>query len=173
MCCDGPANPMWPKLLYSEIETWFGPSTQGAGAKTHLKSRFCAILTERGAMFEFEMDWPPVRPARRLASCCLFRTHTARLRTPRHHSPRRPRCRPRQHRHSCSPCQTCTRKSPANTMWRNVCQNGAKSGFEMCFGPSTLGAGAKTRLESRIKEFTAHLHCQTCTRKSPAPHYFA
>ena len=33
-------------------------------------------------------------------------------------------------------------------------QNGAKSGFEMCFGPSTLGAGAKTRLESRIKEFT-------------------
>ena len=35
-------------------------------------------------------------------------------------------------------------------------QNGAKSGFEMCFGPSTLGAGAKTRLESRIKKFTPH-----------------
>ncbi len=35
-------------------------------------------------------------------------------------------------------------------------QNGAKSGFEMCFGPSTLGAGAKTRLESRIKQFTPH-----------------
>ena len=34
--------------------------------------------------------------------------------------------------------------------------NGAKSGFEMCFGPSTLGAGAKTRLESRIKKFTPH-----------------
>ena len=29
-------------------------------------------------------------------------------------------------------------------------QNGGKSGFEMCFGPSTLGAGAKTRLESRM-----------------------
>ena len=26
----------------------------------------------------------------------------------------------------------------------------------MCFGPSTLGAGAKTRLESRIKKFTPH-----------------
>ena len=36
-------------------------------------------------------------------------------------------------------------------------QNGAKSGFEMCFGPSTLGAGAKTRLESRIKKFARHI----------------
>ena len=35
-------------------------------------------------------------------------------------------------------------------------QNGAQSGFEMCFGLSTLGAGAKTRLESRIKQFTPH-----------------
>ena len=39
-------------------------------------------------------------------------------------------------------------------------QNGAKSGFEMCFGPSTLGAGAKTLLESRIKEFTPHCVCR-------------
>ena len=39
-------------------------------------------------------------------------------------------------------------------------QNGAKSGFEMCFGPSTSGAGAKTRLESRIKEFTPHRVCR-------------
>ena len=39
-------------------------------------------------------------------------------------------------------------------------QNGAKSGFEMCFGPGTLGAGAKTRLESRIKEFTPHCVCR-------------
>ena len=39
-------------------------------------------------------------------------------------------------------------------------QNGAKSGFEMCFGPSTLGAGAKTRLESRIKTFTPHCVCR-------------
>ena len=31
----------------------------------------------------------------------------------------------------------------------------------MCFGPSTLGAGAKTRLESRIKEFTPHCVCTT------------
>ena len=44
-------------------------------------------------------------------------------------------------------------------------QNGAKSGFEICFGPSTLGAGAKTRLESRIKKFTPHL----CLQAS-APH---
>ena len=27
-------------------------------------------------------------------------------------------------------------------------QNGAKSGFEVCFGRSTLGAGAKTRLHT-------------------------
>ena len=39
-------------------------------------------------------------------------------------------------------------------------QNGAKSGFEMCFGPSTLGAGAKTRLESRIKKLTPHCVCR-------------
>ena len=39
-------------------------------------------------------------------------------------------------------------------------QNGGKSAFEMCFGPSTLGAGAKTRLESRIKEFTPHCVCR-------------
>ena len=30
----------------------------------------------------------------------------------------------------------------------------------MCFGPSTLGAGAKTRLESRIKTFTPHCVCR-------------
>ena len=40
-------------------------------------------------------------------------------------------------------------------------QNGAKSGFEMCFGLSTLGAGAKIRLESRIKEFTPHCVCSS------------
>ena len=39
-------------------------------------------------------------------------------------------------------------------------QNGAKSGFEMCSGPSTSGAGAKTRPESRIKEFTPHCVCR-------------
>ena len=31
-------------------------------------------------------------------------------------------------------------------------QNGAKSGFEMCFGPTTLGAGAKPRLKSSIQK---------------------
>ena len=41
-----------------------------------------------------------------------------------------------------------------------MAQNGAKSGFEMCFGLSTLGAGAKTRLESRIKELTPR--CSLC-----------
>ena len=30
----------------------------------------------------------------------------------------------------------------------------------MCFGPSTLGAGAKTRLESRIKKCTPHCICR-------------
>ena len=45
---EGPANTMWRKLLYSGFETCFGPSTQGAGTKTHLKSRFSAILKKRG-----------------------------------------------------------------------------------------------------------------------------
>ena len=50
-------------------------------------------------------------------------------------------------------------------------QNGlqAKSGVEMCFGSSTLGAGAKTRLESRLKKCTPHCICRpdaaiSCTR---------
>ena len=38
-------------------------------------------------------------------------------------------------------------------------QHDRKSGFEMCFRLSTLGAGAKTRLESRIKKFTPHCVC--------------
>ena len=46
--------------------------------------------------------------------------------------------------------------------------NGAKSGFEMCFGPSTLGAGAKTRLESRIKEFTPHCVFRPWTAREAA-----
>ena len=29
----GPANTMWCKLLYSEFEAYFGPSTQGAGIR--------------------------------------------------------------------------------------------------------------------------------------------
>ena len=32
---------LWRTLLYSGFETCFGPSTQGAGPKTQLKSRFC------------------------------------------------------------------------------------------------------------------------------------
>ena len=80
-----PANTMWRKLLYSgfntpkavtyheptvmwlcmighslgRMETCFCPSTQGALTRTRLKSRFClqAILTKRGAMSEFEIDW--------------------------------------------------------------------------------------------------------------------
>ena len=48
-CTTFPANTMWRKLLYSGFETCFGPSTQGAETKTHLKSRFCAIL-KKGAL---------------------------------------------------------------------------------------------------------------------------
>ena len=58
--------------FFIQFETWFGPSTQnpstlGAGAKTHLKSGFCATLKTRRAMSEFEIDWPdwPV-----CSSCC-------------------------------------------------------------------------------------------------------
>ena len=37
-------------------------------------------------------------------------------------------------------------------------QNGATSGFEMCFAPSTKGAGVptKTRLEARMKKVKPH-----------------
>ena len=59
-----PANTMWRKLLYSGFETSFGPSTQGAETKRHLKSRFCAILKKMGVMYEFEIDWPSSTPAR-------------------------------------------------------------------------------------------------------------
>ena len=37
---------------------------------------------------------------------------------------------------------------------------GAKSEFELCSGPITLGAGVKPRLESRIKKFTPHCVCR-------------
>ena len=50
-------------------------------------------------------------------------------------------------------------------------QNGAKSGFEMCFGPSTLGAGAKTCLESRIKKITPHCVCRSVIATTPVPAY--
>ena len=49
----------------------------------------------------------------------------------------------------------------------------------MCFGPSTLGAGAKTRLRSRIKEIYAscptwsaptHLHTQSRRKEVYATH---
>ena len=53
-----PANAMWRNLLHSGFETCFGPSSQGAGTKMHLKSGFCAILTKRGAILEFEIDGP-------------------------------------------------------------------------------------------------------------------
>ena len=52
--------------------------------------------------------------------------------------------------------------TPVNLKFLHIApffQNGAKSGFEMCFGLSTLGAGAKTRLESRLKKFTPHCVC--------------
>ena len=84
------------------------------------------------------------------------------------------------------------RQSQTRSTSPPFCQNGAKSGFEMCFGPSTLGAGAKTRLhtpkavtyhehphycrlmighslgrmESRIKKFTPHRVCRPRSRNS-------
>ena len=50
---------------------------------------------------------------------------------------------------------------PANLKFQHhaLFQSGPIAGFEMCFSPSTLGAGAKTRLESRMKEFTPHCIC--------------
>ena len=43
-------------------------------------------------------------------------------------------------------------------------QIGAQSGFEMCFGPSTLRAGAKARVETRVKRFTPHCVCRAAGR---------
>ena len=47
------ANAMRHTLLYSGFETRSGPIAQGAGTKLQLKSRLCAVLNKRGAMFEF------------------------------------------------------------------------------------------------------------------------
>ena len=41
-----PANTMCRKLVCSGSKTCFGPSTQGAGTKTHLEPRFCVIFNE-------------------------------------------------------------------------------------------------------------------------------
>ena len=52
-------------------------------------------------------------------------------------------------------------------------QNGAKSGFEMCFPPSTLGAGCKTRLGSSLKKLPPrciHLKVPHVVREPPQPH---
>ena len=46
---------MWRKFLYSGFETCFGPSTQGAETKTHLKSRL-RHFEKRGAILECEID---------------------------------------------------------------------------------------------------------------------
>ena len=43
-------------------------------------------------------------------------------------------------------------------------KNGATDWFEMCFAPSTVCAGGKTRLESSIKQFT-----RFCFYDWPAP----
>ena len=47
---------MWRKFLYSGFETCFGPSTQGARTKTHLKSKFCAILTKFTPHLRLQVD---------------------------------------------------------------------------------------------------------------------
>ena len=54
------------------METCFGPSTQGAETKTHLKSRFCAILKKRGFMYEFEIDCQHQHQAHRLSQFSLL-----------------------------------------------------------------------------------------------------
>ena len=84
MVTRGPANTMWRKLLYSGFETYFGPSTQGAGTqgagtqgaetqgagtqgagtqgtgtKTHLKFRFLRhLIKKEEAVLECEVDGP-------------------------------------------------------------------------------------------------------------------
>ena len=44
----GTSNTMWHKLFYSGFETCFGPTTQGAGTKTHLKSIFLRHFEKKG-----------------------------------------------------------------------------------------------------------------------------
>ena len=49
------ANTMWRKLLYSGFRPCFAqhpaPKVLGPDIKTHLKSRFCAILKKGALMF--------------------------------------------------------------------------------------------------------------------------
>ena len=61
-----PANTMWRTLLYSGFETYFGPSTQCAGSKTHLQSIFSAIL-KGGAMCTV---LPQPTPGEVVRTCC-------------------------------------------------------------------------------------------------------
>ena len=76
-----PANTMWRKLLYSGFKTCFGPSTQGAGTKTHLKSRCCVVLkakpSESGAMQYLGFAAPACvssrPPSQHLGTEALFR----------------------------------------------------------------------------------------------------
>ena len=59
-----PANAMWRKLLYSGFETWFGPSTQGAGIRYQNTSQIQILLASH-----FEKKWRDVIMCDWLALC--------------------------------------------------------------------------------------------------------
>ena len=62
--------------------------------------------------------------------------------------------------HGVGGCRFSAHGKPSGSTSSIFFQTGAKSGFGMCFDLSTLGAGAKTRLESRVKKFTPHYVCK-------------
>ena len=53
--------------LYAEFETCFGLSTQGAGTKTHLESRFCAILISYNCVLPGHVERVVLERVRRFA----------------------------------------------------------------------------------------------------------
>ena len=52
-----------------------------------------------------------------------------------------------------------------------ACKQYLDLGCVLISDPSTLGAGAKTRLESRIKKFTRHCVCRPCGKRSSLPRH--
>ena len=66
-----PANIMWRKRAYSGFETCFGPSTQGAGARTHSKPRFCAIFEKKRGGGVRMGDWPSTQYVGQGACNCV------------------------------------------------------------------------------------------------------
>ena len=175
----------------SGFEMCFGPSTLGAGVKTRLESRIkkftphcvCRPPNAPTTVLAWHPNAPTISTRTTTSWVCKPRLIPRRIAGTRMtHLGTQESCRTdctmhwllKNQRRTYPDhqlwCRTTTATRPVNLKSLHNApffQNGlqAKSGFEMCFGPSTLGAGAKTRLESRIKKFTPHCVCRPLLRK--------